>query len=489
MRGVDDDAIGLPIKLGPCSNGEYVPSTPTDLVLEAARRAREACDENARRTGVSRRDFLLSICGAATTLGVLAACSKEKNGGRDAGGTFTIPDEAATETTAAREVIGGDGFVMDVQTHFLEYESDGAPPSFWGDNFPQSACGEASSRDCFDVGWFLDLVLASSDTSVGVLSAVPITGPDAPLSSNKMKAATELADELCGDTRLLMQGHVAPNNGAPETTIEAMAAAAERWPIKAWKVYTHASGPGFYLDGSDGSDLGPRFIREAAATGVKVIAVHKGFSGGSRYASPVDVGPAARDNPDVSFTIYHSGFESADPELEYDESTQHTGVNRLIASMLGAGLGPGSNVYAEIGSTWRSVMGDPTKAAHVLGKLLRYVGEDNVLWGTDSIWYGSPQDQIQAFRAFEITPDFQERFGYPALTPEIKAKVLGLNAARVYGVDPVTVTRCDLDATEREALRTAMPHVNATFGPRTRAEVLAHQRAHGFEVAQPGVRT
>jgi len=39
-----------------------------------------------------------------------------------------------------------------------------------------------------------------------------------------------------------------------------------------------------------------------------------------------------------------------------------------------------------------------------------------VLWGTDSIWYGSPQDQIQAFRAFEITPEFQERFGYPALT-------------------------------------------------------------------------
>jgi hypothetical protein len=44
------------------------------------------------------------------------------------------------------------------------------------------------------------------------------------------------------------------------------------------------------------------------------------------------------------------------------------------------------------------------RPAHLLDKLLRYVSEDNVLWGTDSIWYGSPQDQIQAFRRFKIAP-------------------------------------------------------------------------------------
>src|SRR5207249_8551799 len=112
------------------------------------------------------------------------------------------------------------------------------------------------------------------------------------------------------------------------------------------------------------------------------------------------------------------------------------------------GVGPNQNVYAELGSTWWNVMRSPTEAAHVLGKLLLHVGEDNVVWGTDSIWYGSPQDQIQAFRAFEITPEFQERFGYPALSPERKAKILGLNAARLYGVTPSAVhcqfTREDL---------------------------------------------
>jgi predicted TIM-barrel fold metal-dependent hydrolase len=90
-----------------------------------------------------------------------------------------------------------------------------------------------------------------------------------------------------------------------------------------------------------------------------------------------------------------------------------------------------------LGTTWFRVMREPDQAAHVLGKLLAHLGEDNVVWGTDSIWYGSPQPQIDAFRAFTISEEFQERFGYPPLTDAVKAKVLGLNGARVYGVEPV----------------------------------------------------
>ena len=86
-------------------------------------------------------------------------------------------------------------------------------------------------------------------------------------------------------------------------------------------------------------------------------------------------------------------------------------------------------------------MRDPDQAAHLLGKLLKHFGDDNVLWGTDSIWYGSPQDQIQAFRAFEISGEFQQRYGYPALTHERKTKILGLNAARVYGIEPAAMRR------------------------------------------------
>ena len=88
------------------------------------------------------------------------------------------------------------------------------------------------------------------------------------------------------------------------------------------------------------------------------------------------------------------------------------------------GVGPNENVYAELGSTWWYVMRTPETAAHVIGKLLKYVGENNVVWGTDCLFYGSPQDQIQALRSLEISDEFQERYGYPKLTKEIKAKIL-----------------------------------------------------------------
>jgi hypothetical protein len=58
-----------------------------------------------------------------------------------------------------------------------------------------------------------------------------------------------------------------------------------------------------------------------------------------------------------------------------------------------------------------------------------------VLWGTDSIWYGTPQWQIEAFRRFQIPDELIEQKGYRPLTREVKARIFGLNAARVFGVD------------------------------------------------------
>ena len=145
--------------------------------------------------------------------------------------------------------------------------------------------------------------------------------------------------------------------------------------------------------------------------------------------------------------------------------------------MLANGVGPNQNVYAELGSTWWSVMGSPDQAAHVIGKLLLYVGEDNVLWGTDSLFYGAPQDQIQAFRAFRISEELQARFGYPALTDDIKRKVLGLNALRLHDVDPVAIP-CEFTREELEQMRLASPTANRTYGPTTEAETRAYVEAH-----------
>jgi len=125
------------------------------------------------------------------------------------------------------------------------------------------------------------------------------------------------------------------------------------------------------------------------------------------------------------------------------------------------------------------MMRRPLEAAHVLGKLLVAVGPDNLVWGTDSIWYGTPQTQIEAFRAFEITQEYQEHFGYPALTPELKRKILGVNGATLYGVQPIT-TRCDSTPEELEQARAERPVRPASYGPRTAAAVRAHMADHGW---------
>ena len=143
-------------------------------------------------------------------------------------------------------------------------------------------------------------------------------------------------------------------------------------------------------------------------------------------------------------------------------------MNRLIASMEREGIGPNENVYAEIGSTWWYVMRYPDQAAHVLGKLLKHVGEDNVLWGTDCLFYGSPQPLIQAMRTFQISEELRERHGYPKLTKEIKAKILGLNGAALYGVEPEHVD-LRVHASRAGAAPSDPARNTMALGPRTRA--------------------
>ncbi len=68
-----------------------------------------------------------------------------------------------------------------------------------------------------------------------------------------------------------------------------------------------------------------------------------------------------------------------------------------------------------------------------------------MLWGTDSIWYGSPQDQIQAFRTFQISEALADKHGYPRMTPQLRARIFGRNALGVYAL-PDAVVRDHLRA-------------------------------------------
>jgi hypothetical protein len=307
-----------------------------------------------------------------------------------------------------------------------------------------------------------------------VLSAIPVVADPDPLSTEVMERARRQAEQLGCVDRVLIQGHATPTLGPLGAALEAMAATAADFDLAAWKAYTH-EGPAWRLD----DDIGAAFIDQARALGQQIICVHKGL--GPAAASPADIGPAAAQHPDMAFCAYHSGFETAVVEGPYpgvDEGTRAGGVDRLIASVGQAGIGPGGNVYAELGSTWWNLIQRPDEAAHVLGKLLLALGPTNILWGTDSIWYGSPQAQIEAFRAFQITPEFQERFGYPALTDDVKAGILGLNAARLYGIDPA-LSQCPLSPADRAGLRGEIDR-NGLHGPTTAASA-----RHTFRADHP----
>ena len=127
-------------------------------------------------------------------------------------------------------------------------------------------------------------------------------------------------------------------------------------------------------------------------------------------------------------------------------------------------------------------MREPTSAAHLIGKLVAHIGEDNVLYGSDCIWYGSPQDQIQAFRAFQISERLREQYGYAEMTPMLRAKILGLNAARLHGIEVDEVLRrARRDAIEERRAKYRErpdPHF-LTFGPRTRRQFLDLVKARG----------
>ena len=482
---VDPEGARLPIKLDSTSNGEFEPVALSAASRAANRLAHEAATRNATRLGLCRRDFLLSACGAASTL--LAFNAANAAAGRR-GGYFDLSAEAALEPQLAQAQLERGEFIFDVQGHFVD------PTGAWLKSAPESAfkwapkagCaladrpGPRSHLDCLAPEEFIKDVFLDSDTDMMVLSFVPSRRDAEPLTIEAADAVRRIVERMEGSHRLMIHGRVNPNQPGD---VESMEELKERWGVCAWKTYTQwgPEGRGFFLS----DEVGLRFIEKARALGVKVICIHKGLPFGRQsyeHSQCSDVGVVAKRFPDVSFLIYHSGFVTGVTEGPYTGDGAGDGIDTLIRSLIANGVKPGANVYAELGSTWRFLMRDPQQAAHALGKLLKYCGEDNVLWGTDSIWYGSPQDQIQAFRTFQISAQFRERYGYPEITPALRAKIFGLSATRPYGVSAEEVkrrARGDRIARERLAyLEHPEPHY-LTYGPRTRREFLNLLRWNG----------
>lgn len=482
MTDRDPEGARLPIRVDSTSNGEFEPMPLEERNLLGNKLAHERATENARRLALPRRKFLVSTCGAATTLAAINHANATT--GRT-GGYFALEKHASLDVDAALETLGGNEFIFDVQGHYvnptgawLQSMSETARPFSGMDSNPCIvAANNGADREylnCLGADEFIKDVFLDSDTDMMVLSFMPSTREDETLTIEEADATRRIIDAMDGDHRLLLHGRVSPNQ---EGDLDDMDRLAENFPISAWKTYTQwgPDGKGFYMT----DDFGEAFIAKAKKLGIKNIAIHKGFSFGAdsfEHSLCSDIGLAAKRHPDINFILYHSGYDTKDKEEAFTPGQpKATGIDVLCQSLIDHGIKPNSNVYSEIGSTWRHLMRDPEEAAHALGKLLLYCGEDNMLWGTDSIWYGSPQDQIQAFRAYQISEEYRERYGYPEMTKQLKAKIFGLNAMKPYNVSLEEVKKRAVNDTLSKRKHAYLEHPNpsfTTYGPKTRREFL-----------------
>ena len=386
------------------------------------RRARPSCarrhPSRARRLRAQRTRSSASraassscrSCGAATTLLALNACSDEESTQRPRAASpaarFAIPTTATTDPDAARAALAGDEFVFDVQGHFLEYHVD--PPtrrrgatSGWASR--SSSCGETDPT--------------------AVLLDQSLHGRGVPQERHVDDRAVRPADRTRG------QPDVDAAHGRGAARCRARCAVTSACCCRRRRSRTSATCRRARRDGSDAGErtrswrgrcsptsptsttapgtrgdsttatphspqVGDAFIEQAVELGVPVITAHKGLSTTlgytSPHASPADFGPAAKAHPEVRFVAYHSGFEAERRRGSVRRRRRaNVGVNRLITHHARRRRRPEPERLRR--ARHHVVVADePTRIRPrtCSASCSRHVGEDNVLWGTDCIFYG-----------------------------------------------------------------------------------------------------
>ncbi|MGH2952148.1 MAG: amidohydrolase family protein [Solirubrobacterales bacterium] len=549
-----DMSAALPVDVMPCSNEEYFPPPPSKQQLQIMWLADRETERLRRKFNMSRREFVRTA--AATAIGFWAidmvrpglfgsygaaragvdACDLEFAGGRGLESLRNLPGE----------------FIFDVQSHHVDPDgmwrvTNPVIHAFYAAVWPQAnpvfgeSGGELDPIANLSRFHYLKELFLDSATTMTVLSCSP-TSPDAdnPLPLAEAALTVDTVNDLADTRRSVMHSFVMPNRGSPggdntpyitpkylqeELDLMMERASIYRTKLRGWKTYcawgSVPGASGWWLD----SDTGMAFLEQVREISHRfkkvppVVATHKGFAlpgFDQEKSTPRDIGPAAKANRDIRFLVYHSGYDIGDTQRAYAgdanvrSNTNH--VDALVKSLRendydatrfrkrGKRFGNVPNVYAELGSVWRSVMDDPDQAAHLLGKLITHVGPKRICWGTDSLWYGSPQPEIVAMRRFEFTEQGKELYRLPhglegdvndptrkAPRPErtIRNAILGRNAARAYRIDPDARRKkihCDDVSALRDggylrgepgSLRESAPLASHQApGPRTRREVV-----------------
>jgi hypothetical protein len=470
-KGVDS-----PMPTQVVSNEEFIPRPQTEAQKKVEQLIGELAEERAKKLGMTRRSFMASTMGLAT-------CFLAQN--KVYGQVWDVDEEETWERAAYEEKWPkGEYFIIDVQAHF----TNGQVLGFRNMEFVKNMGFQLKNdAEAYSFKNFVKEIYFDSETSIAVISGVPtwerqrdekgnvLEGPARSrgvLPSWLMGRAKKEINDLAGSQRALCQGNLAPNHYWDKTankmdkaaTIEQMERELNLYKIDSWKWYCHfdpgRSGGGFQLDDENAF----WFYEESRKRGMRNFSVHKGYSYQSRtlghLANPKDVEKAALQYPDINFIIYHSALKHGPNEPNWKENNKYDPTTgdfewHSVLMEIKKRNPQINNVYCEIGSFFNIlVVHDPIMAMHGMGRNIKYYGADHVIWGTDCLWWGSPQWAIDAFKRFQISDELCEKFGYKKITKEDKAKIFGLNAARLYGID-VEAKRKALPNDALERLKTA----------------------------------
>ena len=150
------------------------------------------------------------------------------------------------------------------------------------------------------------------------------------------------------------------------------------------------------------------------------LTVHTGISyvvpQPNKYSLPVLLDDVLLDFPDLKVIAYHMGWP-------YHEE--------LIAL-----AGKHTNLYLSISGIVGWFARAPYRGYHMIGEALQWVGSDKIVMGLD-LPFDDMRKAVDYIRTLEIPEELQQQWGYPAITDETRAKILGLTLAKLAKIEPL----------------------------------------------------
>jgi predicted TIM-barrel fold metal-dependent hydrolase len=444
----ETSAFPGPIPTQIVSSDEYYPTPQTPRQREIEARVTVLADALARRQGVSRRRFFQTAAGMAAAFVAMNEVY---------GPLYDVSRaEAADSDMAADRARALSGqFIMDTHTHFLRDDT-----RIQGFLRQRQAVGKAgwnpalvdkpqTLEDLKYDNYFKEIYL-DSDTKVALISSAPSDVPADWFLTNEMTAeARAKVNARLGARRMMSHAIFTP--GQPGWMEEVDKAITQLRP-DSFKGYTIGDNTNKNLSKYpwrlDDEKVVYPFYEKALKAGLVNICIHKGLFPPSvektfphlrPYSDVRDVGKAARDWPQLNFIVYHGAYRfpgggnAQDAWAQFEQTARIEWVTDLAEIPATFGV---RNVYADTGQLFaQTTVAEPRVAAALMGTLVKGLGVDHVIWGTDAIWTGSPQWQIEALRRLEIPEDMQKKYGFAPLGPAdgpVKTAIFGENVARLY---------------------------------------------------------